>query len=45
MRQEILEGLDWTIYCIWSTDSFEDAEAETTILINFIEDKVKNKLN
>ena len=41
MRQEILEGLGWTIYRIWSTDWFNDAEDETTKLINFIENKVK----
>tara|TARA_B100001146_G_scaffold197379_1_gene186194 strand:- start:158 stop:508 length:351 start_codon:yes stop_codon:yes gene_type:complete len=45
LRQEILEGLGWTIFRIWSTDWFNDAEAETTKLINFIEDKVKKKLN
>ncbi len=32
-RQAVLEGLGWEIYRIWSTDWFENAEAETRKLI------------
>jgi very-short-patch-repair endonuclease len=32
-RQAVLEGLGWQIYRIWSTDWFENAEAETRKLI------------
>ena len=33
-RQSVLEGLGWEIYRIWSTDWFENAEAETQKLID-----------
>lgn len=33
-RQAVLEGLGWQIYRIWSTDWFENAEAETKKLVN-----------
>lgn len=32
-RQAVLEGLGWEIYRIWSTDWFENAEAETRKLM------------
>lgn len=35
-RQAVLEGLGWQIYRIWSTDWFENAEAETNKLINHL---------
>lgn len=37
LRQEILEGLGWTLYRIWSTDWFEDPIRETKKLREFIE--------
>ncbi|MCP9943475.1 DUF4011 domain-containing protein [Cyanobium sp. ATX 6E8] len=36
-RQAVLEGLGWQIYRIWSTDWFENAEAETRKLIAHID--------
>jgi very-short-patch-repair endonuclease len=35
-RQSVLEGLGWQIYRIWSTDWFENAEAETRKLIDHL---------
>jgi very-short-patch-repair endonuclease len=35
-RQSVLESLGWKIYRIWSTDWFENAEAETKKLVDFI---------
>jgi len=29
LRQEVLEGLGWSLYRIWSTDWFEDPRRET----------------
>ena len=36
-RQAVLEGLGWQIYRIWSTDWFENAEAETKRLVAHLE--------
>lgn len=36
-RQAVLEGLGWQIYRIWSTDWFENAEAETRNLLIHLE--------
>jgi len=36
-RQAVLEGLGWKIYRIWSTDWFENPEAETRKLVTHIE--------
>ncbi len=36
-RQAVLEGLGWQIYRIWSTDWFENAEAETNKLISHLQ--------
>ena len=36
-RQSVLEGLGWKIYRIWSTDWFENPEAETRKLVAHIE--------
>lgn len=36
-RQRVLEGLGWQIYRIWSTDWFENADAETRKLISHLE--------
>ena len=35
-RQSVLEGLGWQIYRIWSTDWFENSEAETAKLISHL---------
>ncbi|HEX5166829.1 MAG TPA: DUF3320 domain-containing protein, partial [Thermomicrobiales bacterium] len=37
LRQQVLEGLGWTIHRIWSTDWFRNAERELTRLIAAIE--------
>ena len=37
LRQQILEGLGWTIYRIWSTDWFRDPDGQTRKLLSFIE--------
>ena len=37
IRQDILEGLGWKIYRIWSTDWFQDSEKETTKMIEQLE--------
>jgi very-short-patch-repair endonuclease len=36
-RQAVLENLGWEIYRIWSTDWFENAEAETRKLVGYLE--------
>ncbi len=36
LRQQVLEGLGWTIYRIWSTDWFRDPEGQTRKLLSFI---------
>ena len=36
LRQQVLEGLGWTIYRIWSTDWFRDPEGQTKKLVSFI---------
>ena len=41
LRQEILEGLGWTLYRIWSTDWFNDPNNETDKLVDFIEKEVQ----
>ncbi len=38
LRQQILEGLGWTIYRIWSTDWFRDPAGQTRKLTAFIDD-------
>lgn len=37
-RQAVLEGLGWQIYRIWSTDWFENAEAETKRFVKYLEE-------
>jgi very-short-patch-repair endonuclease len=37
-RQSVLENLGWEIYRIWSTDWFENAEAETSKLVAHLKD-------
>jgi very-short-patch-repair endonuclease len=41
LRQEVLEGLGWTLYRIWSTDWFNDAQSETAKLKTVIEARLK----
>ena len=36
LRQQVLEGLGWTIYRIWSTDWFRDPDGQTRKLLSFI---------
>ena len=42
LRQEVLEGLGWHLYRIWSTDWFEDPRRETEKLRSAIEHRIKN---
>jgi len=42
LRQEILEGLGWNIYRIWSTDWFKDPNKELKKLDNHIKKIIKN---
>ena len=47
LRQEVLEGLNWNLYRIWSTDWFEDPIRETKKLRKAIEERLldlKNKV-
>ena len=41
LRQEILEGLGWRIYRVWSTDWFADPRAETEKLIAWLQESLK----
>ena len=43
LRQQILEGLGWTLYRVWSTDWFEDPMRETQKLREAIEKTVRLK--
>ncbi len=36
LRQQILEGLGWNIYRIWSTDWFRDPQGQTTKLLKHL---------
>ena len=36
LRQQILEGLGWNIYRIWSTDWFRDPNGQTVRLLNYL---------
>jgi len=38
IRQDILEGLGWRIYRVWSTDWFNDQERETARLLRWLEE-------
>jgi hypothetical protein len=38
LRQEILEGLGWRIFRIWSTDWFADPGSETKKMIAWLHD-------
>ncbi len=39
IRQDILEGLGWRIYRVWSTDWFNDRERETVRLLRWLEEQ------
>ena len=41
LRQEVLEGLGWSLYRIWSTDWFEDPRRETEKLRNAITERLR----
>jgi len=43
LRQEILEGLGWNIYRIWSTDWFNDPEGETDKLERWLRELLEEK--
>ncbi len=43
LRQQVLEGLGWTIYRIWSTDWFRDPHGQGKKLIQFIEQLVRSR--
>jgi very-short-patch-repair endonuclease len=43
-RQAVLEGLGWQIYRIWSTDWFENADAETRKLADHLIQLANNRL-
>lgn len=43
LRQQVLEGLGWTIYRIWSTDWFSDPRRELAKLVEFIETLLRTK--
>ena len=45
LRQEVLEGLGWDLYRIWSTDWFNDSRGETKKLIQYLEDLRELKLS
>jgi very-short-patch-repair endonuclease len=40
LRQEVLEGLGWDLYRIWSTDWFRDAPGELRRLMSFVEERL-----
>ena len=44
IRQEVLEGLRWKIYRIWSTDWFHNPDTEFKKLKNYIEASIESKL-
>jgi REase_MTES_1575 len=37
LRQDVLEGLNWTIHRVWSTDWYRNPEREITRLLQNIE--------
>jgi len=43
LREEVLKGLGWTIYRIWSTDWFRDPDGETEKLRLFIEQAASDR--
>ena len=45
LRQEVLEGLGWTLYRIWSTDWFRDPFGQSKHLKTFLESLLEEKLS
>ena len=45
LRQEVLEGLGWNLYRVWSTDWFEDSERESRKLKNAIEARLRRLIS
>ena len=45
LRQEILEGLGWKIHRIWSTDWFQNPDAEIRRLVERLEQEKKSSLS
>lgn len=45
LRQEVLEGLGWNLYRIWSTDWFEDPIRETEKLRKAVEERLSDLKN
>lgn len=43
LRQQVLEGLGWSIYRIWSTDWFHNSENEMQKLLKYMDDLLKIK--
>ncbi len=43
LRQQVLEGLGWSIYRIWSTDWFHNPDNETEKLLSFMENLLRSK--
>jgi transcription elongation GreA/GreB family factor len=44
LRQEVLEGLGWELYRIWSTDWFYDTFGQTEILKDYLHNLLQKKL-
>ena len=44
LRQEVLEGLGWDIYRIWSTDWFKNSILQTEMLKKYLDQKLELKL-
>lgn len=42
LRQQILEGLGWTIYRVWSTDWFRDQQHELAKMLAFIDKTLRD---
>jgi very-short-patch-repair endonuclease len=44
LRQEVLEGLGWNLYRIWSTDWFKNSKLQTERLKEYLDKKLEEKL-
>lgn len=42
IKPDVLTGLGWSLYRVWSLDWFRDVKTETTHLIDFLKDAEKN---
>lgn len=45
LRQSVLEGLGWKFYRIWSTDWFQNANKQTQLLRNALEERLEELLS